>query len=205
MVSTPSPQKPNYFKTVDLNAKVGTLGTLHKEGRIYVAPLPQGPLLIQTPPIQFKSISEGAAWLLPVGPFHTFLQETETLLKAAAVKNATTWGLSQDQVEQSYKSFFKGGNNGAFKVKVSHPDFVAFDAQGEPLDACEDTLVNPFKARAVLLLDKLCVGKTEMGALWTLVQVRIAPQPGQCLIDLEVEVPDDAEIGDFKGSHDEFV
>jgi hypothetical protein len=104
-------------------------------------------------------------------------------------------------VATSFKSFFRA-EDGAFKVRV-HPEFAAFSPEGELL---EDT--DEFKettARILLELDKLSIGKTEMGGLWKLVQLRVTAPPPPCLIDFDVEVPDDEDATAQEDDDDEFV
>lgn len=189
-----SSSSPVYFKTIDL-ASV-SLGPLQKDGRIYSAALAPGPLLVQTPPVPIQSLAEGVAWLLPSGPFRAFLRETEATLKAKSSAEAEAWSLSPGQVDTSFKTFFK---HDAFKVRL-HPDFAAFSPDGEYLESPDGVTT----ARLVLELDKVSVGKTEMGCLWRLVQLRATSPPPPCLIDFDVELPDDAEV-DGHTNDDEFV
>lgn len=191
---------PQYFKAVDLSAL--QLEPLGKEGRIYVAKFAGGGLRIQTPAVTVRSVVEGAAWITPTGPFRDFLRHTEDALKALARAHAGAWNISEDQVDQSFKSFFDGD---AFKVRL-HAEFAAFGTDGEDLDE-EGAEVQGATARLLLELDRVSVGKTEMGGLWRLVQLRLAAPPPPCLIDLDVEVPDDEDItvADGSGNDDDFV
>jgi hypothetical protein len=194
-MTSPSPQ---YFKAADLSALA--LEPLVKDGRIYVATFANGPLRIQTPAVTVRSVVEGAAWIVPTGPFRDFLRHTEDALKDLARSQAGAWNISEDQVERSFKSFFDAA--GAFKVRL-HADFAAFGTDGEDLD---DVDIQGATARLLLELDRVSVGKTEMGALWRLVQLRLAAPPPPCLIDLDVEVPDDEDLAaDGPGNDDDFV
>lgn len=190
---------PQYFKTVDIPAL--SLDPLRKDGRIYAAPLSTGPLRIQTPPVLITTLVEGVAWLVPTGPFKQFLADTEAHLKATAHADAERWGLQPDQVTTSFKSFFRA-EDGAFKVRV-HTDFAAFSSEGDLLDQCDE--LKDTTARIILELDKLSIGKTEMGGLWRLVQLRVTAQPPPCLIDFDVELPDDVEEAAQENDDDEFV
>jgi hypothetical protein len=192
---------PQYFKTVDLASLA--LEPLVKDGRIYVAKFTNGPLLVQSPVVTVRSVAEGVAWLQPTGPFRDFLRRTEEALKNLARAQAGDWNISEDQVERSFKTFFDGD---AFKVRL-HPDFAAYDVAGDDLDAEDADDLYPGTMRLLLELDRLSVGKTEMGGLWRLVQLRVAAPPPPCLIDLEVEVPDDEELAGPTGApeNDDFV
>lgn len=189
---------PQYFKAADLSAIA--LEPLVKEGRIYVAKFAGGPLRIQTPAVVVRSVVEGAAWIAPTGPFRDFLRHTEDALKDLARTQAGAWNITEDQVDRSFKTFFDGD---AFKVRL-HADFAAFGTDGEDLedDAAE---VQGAPARLLLELDRVSVGKTEMGALWRLVQLRLAAPAPPCLIDLDVEVPDDEDLTATDGNDDDFV
>jgi hypothetical protein len=190
---------PQYFKTVDVASL--RFDSLRKDGRIYSAPLQAGPLRIQSPPVVIKSLIEGVAWLVPTGPFKSFLEEVEAHLKAKSLMDAASWGLQEDQVRTSFKSFFRA-EDGAFKVRV-HPEFASFSSEGDLLEEpCE---VKDISARVILELEKLSLGKTEMGGLWRLVQLRVSPTPPPCLIDFDVEVPDDEEDAAQDQDDDEFV
>lgn len=188
----------HYFKTVDVSSIA--FDALRKDGRIYAAPLKEGPIRIQTPPVLIKSLVEGVAWLVPTGPFQTFLSDVEGHLKTQAQAAAGSWGLQEDQVTTSFKSFFRA-DDGAFKVRV-HSEFAAFSPEGELLDESEE--VKDTTARILLELDKLSIGKTEMGGLWRIVQLRATAPPPPCLIDFDVEIPDDEEAAQ-ENDDDEFV
>lgn len=185
---------PQYFKTVDL--ALLALEPLVRDGRIYVAKFAHGPLLVQSPVVTVRSVAEGVAWLQPTGPFRDFLARTEEALKTLARSQAGAWNISEDQVERSFKTFFDGD---AFKVRL-HPDFAAFDVVGDDLDVEDDLDDLQGTMRLLLELDRLSVGKTEMGGLWRLVQLRVAAPPPPCLIDLDVEVPDDEEVAGSTGT-----
>ncbi len=190
---------PQYFKTVDLAAVA--LEPLVKEGRIYVAKFAGGPLCVQTPALTVRSVVEGAAWIAPTGPFRAFLHQAEATLKDLARANAGDWNISEDQVERSFKTFFDAEKG--FKVRL-HPDFAAFGVDGEDLDE-DSTELQGATARLLLELDRVSVGKTEMGALWRLAQIRLAAPPPPSLIDLDVEVPDDEDLAGPDGNDDDFV
>lgn len=191
---------PQYFKAVDLSALA--LEPLVKDGRIYVAKFAGGPLCVQTPAVTVRSVVEGAAWIVPTGPFRDFLRQVEDTLKDLARSQAGAWNISEDQVERSFKTFFDAEKG--FKVRLHH-DFAAFGVDGEDMDE-ESAEVQGAAARLLLELDRVSVGKTEMGALWRLVQLRLAAPPPPCLIDLDVEVPDDEDLtAATEGNDDDFA
>ena len=192
---------PTYFRNVDLDAHIAPLGPLEKEGRIYVAPLANGPLVIQTPLLEIQSLGESHAWTRPTGPFKDFLARTERLVQRASEEAAVAWGITQEQVTTSFKSFFR--DDGSFKVRVGS-DFTAFTDAGDALDL-EDASVtmDGVTVRAALELSRVCLGKTEVGAIWRLVQIRLSPPPPPCLIDIDAEVPDDAEDPEDEQKGDE--
>lgn len=192
---------PVYFKNVDLNAHLEAIGSLRREGRIYVAELDKGPLVVQTPLLDVVTLTDTFAWTTPTGHFAQFLRDAETALKRACEAAADSWGITADQVTACFKTFFR--EDGAFKVRLSQ-DFAAFDDDGEQLD--DPQAVVGQSVRAALILDKVCMGKTEMGAMWSLAQVRLSPPPPPCLIDPELEVPDDAEnVDDANAGDEEFL
>lgn len=192
---------PVYFKTVDLRAHLDAAEPLRRDGRIYVADLTKGPLTIQTPALEILTLTETFAWTKPTGHFATFLHEAEDVLKATCEEAAESWGITKDQVRASFKTFFR--EDGAFKVRLG-PDFAVFDEAGEQLDDPQDAVGK--SVRAALAIDKLCLGKTEMGGMWSLLQVRLTPPPPPCLIDPDLEVPDDHEtVEDAKDGDEEFL
>ena len=192
-------QMAQYFKTLDVSSIA--FEPLRKDGRIYAAPLKNGPIRIQTPPVLIKSTVEGVAWLAPTGPFQKFLSDVEAHLQHKAREDAVSWGLQEDQVATSFKSFFRA-EDGAFKVRM-HPEFAAFSPEGELIEESEE--FKDTTARLLVELDKLSIGKTEMGGLWRVIQLRVTSPPPPCLIDFDVEVPDDDEEAAQENDDDEFV
>lgn len=189
---------PTYFKAIDLEAHLGQLDPLRKEQRIYVSDLAAGPLLVQTPLFEVVTLADTFAWTKPTGHFKDFLQRTESILQRSSEEAAASWGISKEQVTTCFKTFFR--EDGCFKVRLGS-DFAAFDEEGELLEDTSGILGRP--VRAALELTRVCLGKTEMGALWVLRQVRLAPQPPPCLIDLDIEIPDDHEPDEKEGGGDE--
>lgn len=192
---------PAYFKNIDLDAHLSAFEPLAKEGRIYVAPFSAGPLTVQTPPLLVAQTGETFLWTQPSGPFRAFLQATEEKIRDGCLASAEAWGITTEQVTTSFKSFFR--EDDSFKVRLAS-DFSVFDEQGE---LANDTVeLSGRTVRGVLELSRVCLGKTEMGAIWKLLQVRLVPEPPPCLIDLDIEVPDDHEdSGDHDGGDEEFV
>lgn len=189
-----------YFRCVALEDRLKDLEPLTKDGRLYVAPLTHGPLRIQTPITTVTSMAEHFAHVAPAGQFLDFLKRTEEVLQQTCMTHADEWGISEDQVRQSFKSFFKE-QDGTFKVRVDD-GFTIFDEAGELMDNSPPE--TPVSARAILELSRVCLGKTEMGGMWKLVQLRLTPAPTPCLVDLDVELPDDADVqGDMEEERDE--
>lgn len=182
-----------YFATANAAAHLGELEPLKKEGRIYVAPFAKGPLIIQSPPVPIVGTGEHVVWILPTGPFRAFLETTEAALQATARAHAGQWNISPDQVTTSFKTFFRA-EDGAFKVRYD-AEFAAYDAEGNALDTEYQPLEAGQTVRILIQLDKVCMGKTEMGGVWRIKQARLLPPPTPCLIDPELELPDDdAEV-----------
>jgi hypothetical protein len=177
---------PTYFKNVQLD-EVIAFDVLVKKGKLYQAPL-RKPLTVQTPLVKIHSITNTHASVdaSPGCPLHAFFVEAERVAKDVCCNSSSVLGLSADQVESSFKSFV-----GERQVRVRlDPSFHAYNHTGEVMETVPQELD---QARAVLRLEQISIGKTEIGILWKIVQAQTAEPVPTCMIDLDIEVPDDQD------------
>lgn len=187
--------EPTYFKNVKLDDAI-TFDSLVKQGKIYQAPLLKE-LVIQTPLTKIHSITSTHASIdtTPGSPLHTFFVEAERVAKEACSNSSSVLGLTVEQIETSFKSFV-----GECQVRVRlDSSFHAYDHHGE---AMQETPKEMDQARAVLRLDQISIGKSEIGILWKLVQTRVPEPVPSCMIDLDIEVPDDDDETEPVGEED---
>lgn len=190
------PQGPRYFSSVDLASALDpctAFEELQKQGNLYVAPL-AAPLLVQTPPLTLGSPLEDedgsplphAHLGLPKAVEH-FARAAERAVLEAALTNKAAWfrrPIEDASLRASFKQFCREGH---LKVRVPR-DALVFDSGGT-LVTRESVAVGS-SARCLLELSKVCFGRTEFGAMWTLVQAQLAaapPPPPRCMIDPGVE------------------
>lgn len=183
-----SPTTPVHFSAVDVADALREFSDLEKSGGVYVARLPT-PLEVVTPPLTLLSPlldedgGEAGHALLKLSPeFEAFAEEVERRVLEACLANKDTWfrrRLDDDALRASFKQLCKGGT---LKVKL-RPGAAVFDACGEPV-APGDVDAGA-RMKCLLELTKVCFGKTEFGAMWSLAQARLAPPPAsapKCLI-----------------------
>jgi len=189
---------PIYFKNVQLDTAIA-FDSLVKKGKLYQAPL-KTPVLIQTPLVKIHSITSTHASIstAPESPLHAFFVEAERVAKDVCSNSSSVLGLSADQVESSFKSFM---GESQLRVRLD-PSFHAYSHTGEVM---EETPKDMDQARAVLRLEQISIGKTEIGILWKLVQTQAAEPVPDCMIDLEIEVPDDQDDTEPTGDEDDGV
>jgi len=211
------PSGPVYYRHLDLAAALAPdrFLPLDKVGGLYVARL-RAPLLVQTPPLTLASpLDDEDGSPLPHAhvsvprAFQAFVQRAEELVLEACLANKASWfrrPLEDDSLRASFKTFYKPG--GALKIKVPR-DALVFDAAGQVL--CREDVVPGTAVRCLLELSRVCFGRTEFGAMWSLAQAQTAPAPPpppKCMIvqgaDLEDEPcgaaagPDgDSEVHEF--------
>lgn len=185
----PEPLTPAYYKQVDLEAHLTAFLPLEKLGGSYVARLAR-PLLVQTPVLELSSPlddDEGepvahAHLTLPRG-FQQFAQATEAAVLEACLANKAEWfrrPLEDASLRASFKEFCKGQH---LKIKVPR-DALVFDSQGTMVK--REGIAPGASVRCLLELSKVCFGRTEFGAMWTLRQAQTAPAPPpppRCMID----------------------
>lgn len=194
-----------YYKHADLGAHLTTFLPLEKLGGSYVARLAT-PLLVQTPVLALASPlddDEGepvphAHLTLPRG-FQQFAEATEAAVLEACLANKAEWfrrPLEDASLRASFKQFCKGQH---LKIKVPR-DALVFDSQGSLVE--RETVAPGASVRCLLELTKVCFGRTEFGAMWTLRQAQTAPAPPpppRCMIDPtadcepEEDQPEDTE------------
>ena len=186
---------PTYFKNVQLDTAI-TFDSLVKKGKLYQAPL-KTPLLVQSPLVKIHSVTATHASICapPQSPLHTFFVEAERVAKEACTSSSSVLGLSADQVESSFKSFV-----GESQVRVRLD--TSFHAYTHTGDVMEETQQEMDQVRAVLRLEQISIGKTEIGILWKLVQTQAAEPVPTCMIDLDIEVPDDQDDTEPAGEED---
>ena len=195
--AAPAAPVPTFYTRVDLGEHLAPAAflPLEKHGAVYAAPL-AAPLLVQTPPVTLASDlvdDDGApashAYLLLPRPFVRFAQDVEERVADACVANKADWfrrrPVSDDALRAGFKEFCKA--SGHLKVKVP-ADALVFDEEGGVLD--RGAAGAGATVRALLLLDRVCFGRTEFGAMWSLVQAQVAPPPPpppRCMIDPAAE------------------
>jgi hypothetical protein len=193
-----------YFKSVDLARALApdAFQPVQKVQNMYVAPL-QEPMVVQTPVLTLAAALEAdddeeestraaypthAQLVLP-RPFAAFARDAEGLVLAAALANKVEWfrrSLDDEVLQARFKAFCRTTREGATHLRVRlAPDFALFDVDGTILDRA------PAHAplRCVLQLSRVCFGRTEFGASWTLLQAQLAPAPAapKCLIDASAD------------------
>lgn len=198
--------QPLHYMAADLPAALAPsrfLG-LEKTGGLYTARLAE-PLVVQTPPLVLASpLDDEDGNPLPhchvtlPAVFRHFVQQAEELVLEACLVNKAGWfrrHLDDDSLRASFKPFCKPG--GALKIKVPR-DALVFDSDGMLLRREE---VEPgTSVRCLLELSRVCFGRTEFGAMWSLVQAQCAPArpapppPPRCMIDPTAD-DDDHQCG----------
>lgn len=190
-----------HFKAVDLDASLASTAFLpmEKAAGLYVARLAT-PLLVQTPPLTLVSPLDDedgtplphAHLSLPRG-FRQFAEAAEERVLAACLANKAAWfrrPMEDQSLRASFKQFCKAGGDaegGTLKIKVPR-DALVFDSQGQVL--CRADVQPGTRVRALLELSRVCFGRTEFGAMWSLVQAQTAPAPPpppRCLIDPDAD------------------
>lgn len=187
-----------------------------KVDRQYVARLSE-PIRIQTPSLTLLSAledEEGAfvphVHLKLTRGFHAFAKSVESMVLDACLAKKDEWfagrRFTDDQVRASFKSLCKPGGS----LKVNAPESaVLFDESDEVIG--RDEVPAGSSVALILELSKVCFGRTEFGAMWTLVQARMMPPPPpppRCLVDpsADVECPrpnpavpsqSDTEVSEF--------
>lgn len=187
--AAPAAASPQYYKHVDLAAHLTAFLPLEKLGGSYVTRLAT-PLLVQTPVLALASPLDdhegepvpNAYLTLPKG-FQQFAQDTEAAVLEACLANKAEWfrrPLEDDSLRASFKEFCKGQH---LKIKVPR-DALVFDSQGSLVE--REGVAPGTSVRCLLELSKVCFGRTEFGAMWTLRQAQTAPAPPpppRCMID----------------------
>jgi hypothetical protein len=106
--------------------------------------------------------------------------------------------MEDGSLRASFKQFCKPAagalacGGGALKIKVPR-DALVFDAEGGVVD--RGALAPGAAVRAILELSRVCFGRTEFGAMWSLVQAQTAPAPPpppRCLIAAAQDDDEDA-------------
>lgn len=203
-VASPTPQQegvvPRAFARVDVEAELApdAFTGVVKTGSAYSARLRQ-PLLVQTPPVVVLSALEDAPTHVHLkvssSPrFVQFLEGVEETLLKTSLESKDAWfrrPVDDDVLRASFRSFYRAG---ALKVRVPR-DAVLFDEMG----AVQESVAPGSSVRCLLELSRVTLGRTEYGAMWSLVQAQVVPSPPppppppsppKCLIDPSLELPE---------------
>lgn len=188
-VAAPEDVAPRLYRHVCMDTELAPAAflPLEKAGKLYVARLAR-PVLVQTPALGLLSgLNAGATHahlaLPPGSGFERFARQAEERVLAACLANKADWfkrrTMQDDALRASFKQFCKQGQDSwVLKVAVSS-QVAVFDAAGRPATEVGDA------ALCLLELSKVCFGRTEFGAMWTLVQARAPrapPPPPKCMI-----------------------
>lgn len=212
--SPDSPARPVLYTRADVERALSSFEPLAKEGGVYVARLHE-PLLIQTPPLTLVAPldddEDGTparhAHLALPPKFARFVQRVEATVLDAGLANKAAWfrrPLEDDALRASFKPFLK---EDILRVRLPR-DVLVFDAGGQLV---ERSSVGPgTPVRCLLSMSTLCFGRTEFGAMWSLVQAQTLPpppappSPPRCLIDpLATDEEIHAEAGEVEAAGDE--
>lgn len=204
------PTEPRYYARVSIPDELGAdaFAPLRKTGGIYVAEL-QAPLLVQTPPLQLVSPLDDAdgeplptAHLKVPARFAQFAQGVEDAVLSASLANKEAWfrrPLGDEALRASLKRFAA-----ADTLKVRLPrDILVFDAEGALVP--RDSVAPESSVRCLLELSRVCFGRTEFGAMWSVAQAQVTPPPPppppappappRCMIDATAASDDEDEAG----------
>ena len=192
------PTRPLFYRRVDTAAALAPEAFEPMDGA--TARL-RAPLLVQSPTVVLASPTwdDGECpphvHLAVRPPFAAFATEAEEAVLRAALANKDDWfrGRADDRtIVAAFKPLCKA--TGHLKVALP-PEVQVFDASGELLAAAD--LAVGDHVRCILRLDGITFGRTEFGAMWTLVQAQTRPpppappSPPRCLLSAE----DDEEEG----------
>lgn len=196
------PDVARFYKHVDVSAALAPDAFLpmEKVGTMYVARLAR-PLLVQTPVLSLASPLEEDEDEQPVVHAHlalppafaAFVAGAEAAVLEACLANKQVWfkrRLSDESLRARFKEFYKA-SSGHLKVRVPR-DMLVFDAEGRLVP--RGSVEAGGSLRCILQLAKVCFGRTEFGAMWSVVQAQTAPAPPpppKCLIDPSVERVED--------------
>lgn len=187
---------PTFYRRVDLDVALADFGPPHKVGPSREAPLAR-PLLVQTPTVTLASplwdASEDESpphTHLHLAPaFAEFAARVEAAVVQAALVHKDEWfgpGTHDRTVAAAFKPLCKPGGH----LKVALPPGVGvFDPAGQQI--AHEALAVGDAIRCILRLDAIILGRTEFGAMWTLVQVQARPPPPappshpRCLLSAE--------------------
>lgn len=198
--------RPVQFRRVDPRQALAADAFLPiaKEGGVYVARL-GAPLTVQTPAMALATAvwddEEGGtlphAHLAMPPAFAEFAAGVEAAALGACLANKGAW-FRRPVDDQTVVAGFKHMCKPSGHIKVGVADgLAAFDHAGEPVPPA--SLAEGTEVRCILRLDGLTFGRTEFGALWTLLQAQTrppappAPQPPRCLISADED--DDGSAG----------
>lgn len=211
--ATPPPEAsaPVYWRYVPLGEALHPDAFLpvEKVQGLYAARLMR-PVTVQTPAVTLASplddLDECYAHLVLPKGFGRFAQDTETRVLQACLANKVAWfrrALDDDVLKARFKEFYKSTH---LMVRLA-PDFVVFGPDGQTI--MDRGAVAPGTTlRCILQLNKVCFGRSEFGAAWTLVQAQAAPPPPpppKCMIDPSVaEDDEDDPVEGGQDDHHEF-
>lgn len=181
-----------HYKTVDVGSQLAEFQPLEKCGNVYVAKLAR-PLWVQTPPLTLVTpMEEGGepqthAVVRVPAAFARFARGMEERVLEVCVANKGTWfrrAVSDASLRTGFKSFCPAGDE--LKIRVPR-DALVFDTDGRLV--ARAAAQPGTRVRCILELAKVCFGRTEFGAMWSLLQAQTLPAPPppppppRCLID----------------------
>lgn len=196
---------PRAYSRVNTAVELGpdAFEGVQKTGNAYSARL-RHPVLVQTPAVVLLSSLDDA----DVGHAHLkvsssprfvqFVERVEEALLATSLQSKDAWfrhEVHDDVLRASFRSFYKAG---ALRVRVPQ-DALVFDEEGRV--AGRDAVLTGSTLRCLLELSKVTFGRTEYGAMWSLVQAQVVPPPPpppppaapKCLIDPDLERDDEED------------
>ena len=191
--SPPVAEAPVFYRHVDPANRLAPEAFLPAGDRVALL---AAPLLVQTPTVMLASpvwedddAPPPHAHLALPPAFAAFAAEVEAAVLRAALANKQAWfrGPVDDRtVVAAFKQLCKASGH----LKVALPGAVeVFDPSGEPLRAADLGVGD--HVRCILRLDGIVFGRTEFGAMWTLVQAQTRPPapppppPPRCLLSPE--------------------
>lgn len=204
---------PRAYTRVDVAAELApdAFEGVQKTGSAYAARLHQ-PVLVQTPPVVLLSsladcadshVTHAHLKVSSAPRFVQFVEGVEEALLSTSLASKDTWfrhSVHDDVLRASFRSFYKAG---ALRVRVPR-DALLFDEEGQVVG--RDAVPIGSTLRCLLELSKVTFGRTEYGAMWSLVQAQVVPAPAppppppsppKCLIDpgLSEHIDDDGADG----------
>lgn len=168
------------------------------------------PLLVQSPVVMLaSSVADGLphAHLALPPAFAAWARDVEAAVLQAALARREDWFEGPSADDRAVVAAFKQLCKASGHLKVALPSSLeAFDAAGELLEP--GSLGVGDEVRCILRLDAVAIGRTEFGAMWTLVQAQTRPAPPpppRCLLAPEDERSQQDASTTTEPQQDEFL